>query len=112
MDSADTRTGEHGDGRFGNHRHVDDDAITFFDATLLEDMRECLNLVQQFLIGDCPLLAGDGAVMNDRSLPLAPALDMAVDAIVTGIAGGTGKPGAIDAMGWVEDLFCRRKPVN
>ena len=32
MDSAEPGAGQHGDGCLRNHRHVDDDAVTFFDS--------------------------------------------------------------------------------
>ena len=52
MDGADARAGEHGVGRFRNHRQVDGDAIAFLDVAVAQDIGEAADLVVQLLIGD------------------------------------------------------------
>ena len=50
MRRADPRTGQHGDDQFGNHRHVDGDAVARFDAQLLQDIGEAADFAVQILI--------------------------------------------------------------
>ena len=52
MDGADARAGEHGVGRFRNHRHVDGDAIALLDVAIAQDIGETADLVVQLFIGD------------------------------------------------------------
>jgi hypothetical protein len=39
--------GEHGEHRFGRHRHVDEDAVALAHAVRLQDRREAVHLVVQ-----------------------------------------------------------------
>ncbi len=92
MHRADARAGEHGDNRFGDHRHVDQHAVAGRDAKILQDGAERRRLIKQFAIGDCPLGRGDGAVVVDGGLVAAAGLHMAVERIVAGVAPRVGKP--------------------
>jgi hypothetical protein len=40
VDGPDAGAGQHGDGRLGNHGHVDDDPVALFDALVHEDAGE------------------------------------------------------------------------
>lgn len=60
MHCADSRTREHGDDRFGNHRHVDDHAITFAHAQFIQGTGETGRDVEQFGVGVGPLGRGHG----------------------------------------------------
>ncbi len=65
---ADAGAGEHGHDRFGDHRHVDQDAIAGDDAEILKDGGERRGLVEQLPVGDRPLRPGHRAVVVDRRL--------------------------------------------
>ncbi len=52
MDGADARAGQHGVGRFRNHRHVDGDAVALLDVAVAQNVGEAADLVVQLLIGD------------------------------------------------------------
>ena len=52
MDGADARAGQHGVGRFRNHRQIDGDAVAFLDVAVAQDIGEAADLVVQLLIGD------------------------------------------------------------
>ena len=60
MHRADPRTRQHGDDRFGNHRHVDDHAIAFAHAQCIQRTGETGSGVEQFGVGVGPLGRGDG----------------------------------------------------
>ena len=56
MNRADTRTGLHGYHRFDAHRHVNDDAIAFFDAARLQPVGKLADAgVQVAVIDSCHL---------------------------------------------------------
>ena len=44
---ADARAGEHRNGQFRNHRHVDRDAIAFADAEVAQAVGEAADVVEQ-----------------------------------------------------------------
>ena len=52
MDRADARAGEHGDGGFGNHRHVNRHAVALFDAERFQHVGELADLRVQFRVGE------------------------------------------------------------
>ncbi len=54
---TDARAREHRDRQFRNHRHVDRDAIAFFDAELAQAVRELADVVEQLFVGDGPAIA-------------------------------------------------------
>ncbi|MCY1530879.1 hypothetical protein D9M68_660860 [compost metagenome] len=81
MHGADTRAGEHGVGRFGNHRHVDAHAVALFHATALEHVGQAGDMAVQLAIGDLRGFAGVVAFPDDGDL-LAALLQVAVDAVV------------------------------
>ncbi len=89
--------GEHRKNRFGHHRHIDDDAIAFADALVLQHRRQRHDLLFEFEIGEFLLRAGDGAVVDQRNLVGAVDGDMAVNAIPARIARRSDEPAAIDA---------------
>ena len=48
MDRADARAGQHGIGRFGDHRHVDDDAVAFANTQIAQDIGHLAGVRVQF----------------------------------------------------------------
>jgi hypothetical protein len=71
MDRAYAGAGQHREGRFGHHRHVDQDAIALDDAEARQHAGETRDLVAQLAVGEMPDLSRDRAVPNQRD-PLAP----------------------------------------
>ena len=112
VDGAEPRAGEHGECRFRDHRHVDDDAIALADALAAYDRGERLDLLLELRVGEALLGARDRAVVNQRRLVGTAALDMPVDAVVAGIAGRACEPSAVDVLIWIENRLPRRKPVD
>ena len=112
MHRADARAGEHGDRRFRHHRHIDDDAVALLDAVVLQHRGERHHLVAQLAIGEALHLALDGAVVDQRDLVGAAALDMAVEAVEGHVGDRAGEPAAIDAGLGVEHLVPAAEPVD
>ena len=91
MNGADARAGEHGVGRFRDHRQVDGDAVAILDAMLFQHIGEAADLLVQLTIGD---MARDGRVValpDDRGLVGAVA-QMPVDAVHGGVGGSVLEP--------------------
>ena len=51
VDRAQTRTSQHGKGRFGNHGHVDQDAVAFDNAQVFQNRRHALHFGVQ--VAEC-----------------------------------------------------------
>ena len=69
---ADPGAGEHGDGRFGNRRQIDDDAVALVDLVSLQDIGEAANFVMKLLVSERPFLArlalpDDGRFVSSRA---------------------------------------------
>ena len=108
MNGADTRAGEHGDDRLGNHRHVDQHPVARRDPEIVEHGAERRRLVEQFAVGDGALGPGDGAVVIKRDLVAAAGLDMPVERVEAGVQARVGKPAAVDARVGIENALGRR----
>ena len=107
---ADTGAGEHGDGQFRRHAHVDSDAVTFFHAKRFQDVGELLYFEMQLLIGEGANFAGF-TLPNDRGLVFAVGGDVTIKAVVGEIdlaAHEPFGPGAIP----LEDLIPLFEPVE
>ena len=68
MHGAYSCAGQHGVGGFRDHRHIDRDAIAFFDAAGLKQIGEAADFLMQLGIGDVFLLGRAVALPNDRGL--------------------------------------------
>ena len=63
VDRADTSTGQHGIGRLGDHRQIENDAVALLDAEILESIGELADALMQLGIGNML------AIGRDRPLP-------------------------------------------
>ena len=108
MDRPQPRAGEHGKDRFGDHRHVEDDAVALDHAQPRQHRGDAANLFQKLGIAELPDRIGDRAVIDQRGRVSAPGMDVAIKTIVTGVERRARKPAAhlgIAAGG-------RREPVD
>ena len=103
MDGADAGAGEHGDQRFGHHRHVDDDPVALADPVPDQGTGEAGDQVLQLGIGDRALGAGDGAVVDDGGLGAAAGRDVPVDGIVAGVQPAALEPAIERGLVRIED---------
>ena len=92
VNRADAGAGQHGVGRFRDHRHVDHHPVAFFHAAVLQGVGEARHLLEQFLVGDVLFLVGLVALPDDRGL-LGALGQVAVDAVVAGVELAALEPG-------------------
>ena len=88
---ADARASEHGDGRFGNVRHVNEHAIALLASIALEDIRENADFAVKLLIGEHATVARF-AFPDDGRLIAARAGKMTVQAVFGHIEFAAKKP--------------------
>ena len=77
---ADPGTGEHGDGRLGNHRHINQNAVAFFNFVPLQHVGEKADFPVKLLVSERPLFARL-PFPQDRGLVLASRAEMPVEAV-------------------------------
>ena len=80
VNRTDARAREHGDGGFGNHRHVNRDAVAFDDAERFEDVGELADILVKLGVGDVLHIFLGFALPDDGGL-VANGLEMAVEAV-------------------------------
>ena len=112
VDRTDAGAGQHGDGRFGNHRHVDDDPVALFHTGVGEHACQASHHVGELAVAVGALLPGHRAVVDQRSLFTATCLHVPIQRVVTGIDGSTGEPAGHRAGVAVEHAVPRGIPVK
>jgi hypothetical protein len=85
MHSAKTGAGEHGDGGFGNHGHVDYNAVALGNSQLRNSAREESDGVSEFAVVKTLQLIGHGTVVDERGLKRAAGFDVKVKGVETSI---------------------------
>jgi hypothetical protein len=80
MHRADPGAGQHGIGRFGDHRHIDGDAVAFPDAPGFQHIGEFAHFLVKLLVGDVLAVGGIVAFPDDGGL-VAARRQVPVDAI-------------------------------
>src|SRR5665811_556811 len=92
MDGADARAGQHGVGRFGDHRQVDGNPVAASDALRLEHVRHAANVLVQLAIGDVPRRRVRIVGLPDDGGLLAALLQVPVDAVRRDVEGAVLEP--------------------
>ena len=115
MDGADARAGEHGEHRFRDHRHVDDDAIAFFHAELVQ--HGASSCTSDMRMGEGLHCFGDGRIVDQRRLVVSAGENVTIKRIVASVACAADEPAAVDAGRRIEIFFgfrtsrCRPPPL-
>ena len=112
MHGTEARTGEHRDGRFRNHRHVDHNAVVLDDTLLREHTSEARDGVAEFAVGEGLDLIGDGTVVDERCLVGAAGFNMQVERVVAGVELAAAEPAVEGRAGVVENFIVLLIPVN
>src|SRR5947207_529410 len=112
VDRPDACTGKHCHYRFGNHRHINDDAVAFANAQLCQHARKSGGGVAQFAVRKRFDLIADGAVVNERGLVGAAGFDVPVERVEAGVELAAGEPAVEGGAGIVEDLVPLLVPVD
>ena len=90
MNGADSGASQHRDRRLGDHRQIDEHAISSLNAVLLEDIREAADLMMELLVSKRSFLAWFAgacrlAFPNERGFVRGGCSQVPVEAIVTDI---------------------------
>ncbi len=112
VNGPDPGTCQHRDDRFGDHRHVDDDPVTFADPEIAQGPGHAGDFVTEPAIGVRPHGAGHRAVVYERRLITAPAVGVAVEGVLARVQDAVGKPAVERWVGVVEDHRRRHQPVD
>ena len=83
MNRANSGGGQHRDHRFGDHRHIDDHAVSITKPLGLHSASKLRDFFGQFSIGETLFCIGHGAVIDQRQLIPASFIDMAVKGVIT-----------------------------
>ena len=89
---AEPRAGEHARRPLREPRHVDDDAVALADAMRAQRAGQLCDLIAQLEVRVAAHGARDGAVVDERALFAAAALDVAVDGVVARVEHAAGEP--------------------
>ena len=84
VDGAYAGTGEHGEGQFGDHGHVESHPVALLDPVLLQNVGEPVDFIGELKIGE-GLVGAVVAFPDDGSLVAPPTLAMPVDAVYGGV---------------------------
>ena len=111
MDGAYARAGQHGKHRLGNHGHVNQHAVAFFDAQAQKRCRHALHLTVQLGKGVGALGVGLCRYGDQRVLVRAVP-EVAVHRVVAQIGSAAHKPARKRRIAVVANLGGRRVPLN
>ncbi len=112
MHGADTGTGEHGDDRFRDHRHVHDHPVAPFHAEAVQRPGELRHPVPQLPVGEGGDRVGHRTVVDECRLVGPPSFDVAVEGVVAGVEGAAGEPSIEGRTGVVQHPFPALVPVD
>jgi hypothetical protein len=111
MDGADACAGEDGEGGFGDHRHVDQDAVALGHTERLHDRRRAHHLALEFGEGIGLLLVGLGRDVHQRAI-VRTLCRVAIYRVVAKIGLAADKPLREWRTRKIADLLRRRLPVD
>ena len=92
VDGANPGAREHGDHRLRDHRHIDDHAVAARDALRRQRPRHPGHFVPQLGVRVPADGIGHGAVIDERQLFPAPAVDVVVEGVVARVELTAGEP--------------------
>ncbi|MNN55275.1 hypothetical protein D3C81_1701430 [compost metagenome] len=109
MHGANARTREHGHGRLGHHRHVDDHPITLLHPQRAQQPGKARHFVAQFQEGEALLGRRDRRVVDERGLRPSALLDLMIEREITAVEAAINEP-LVSAI-VVGDQACGRLAV-
>ena len=112
VDRAEPRARQHREHGLRHHRQVDHDAVAALDAEPAQRAGETRDLVAQLAVGVDAGRPGDGAVVDQRGLIAATAVDVPVDRVVAGVELAACEPASERRRVRVEDALRRDVPVE
>ena len=112
MDGPKASTGQHGDGGFRHHGHVDDDAVAAHDTQLRQGTGHFRGAVAHLGVGQHIEPPGHRAVPDQGGLIPAAGFDVAVEGIVASVQFTAREPLAIGAQRGIEGSVPSFGPGN
>ena len=112
MHSAKSRTTQHGNNRFNDHRHVNDHPVALFDTQRLQHAGKAGGCRLQRAICHFRCIAGDRRVIDDCNLIAAPGIHMPVNRVKASVQRAISKPAIEGRVGVVQRRLWRGDPVN
>ena len=85
MDRTDSRTSKHCDGEFRDHRHIQDDPITFLNPMFFQYIRKTADFSVELLVGVCTTFCGIIRFPDEGGLILSWAVQMPIKTVVGNI---------------------------
>ena len=111
VDRADARTGKHGDGRLGDHGHVDEHPVALGHPLCRQNAGKLGGFITKFPIGIGFDRIGHRTVINQRRLIGATVFDMQIQCVVAGVQLTAGKPAIEWLVAVIQDLVPTFIPV-
>jgi len=111
VDGSQTGTGQHGECRFGNHGHVDQDAVALGDAQVFQNGGHALHFGVQLAKAVGVLLVGFGG-NEDQGRLIGAVFQMAVNCVVANIGFAADEPLGKRRVAVVTDLLGLRFPIH
>jgi hypothetical protein len=112
MHGAEARTRQHRDDGLRHHRHIDEHAVALLDSELPECPSKPRDLVPELSIRVGPNRAGDRAIVDERWLLPAPAIDVSVEGVITGVERASHEPTVEGLPRVIENTFPPAVPVD
>ena len=111
VDRTDPGACQHGDKRFRDHGHVDDDPVPGGNTLGGQGAGEDSHPVPQFPVGDLLLGPGDGAVVDNGELVPVTRFHVPVHGVVADIGLAAGKPAVVRRITVVQNRVPPAVPV-
>ena len=96
MNGTEARAGEHDDRQLRHHRHVNRNAVAFFDAQRFQDVRELADFLVQLFVGERLHVIFRLALPDDGGFGARGGLEVTVEAIDAHIELAVLEPGVLN----------------
>ena len=111
MNRTEPNTRQHGDGGFGDHRHINDNPVALLDTQLLQYRRAAVHFAVEFPVGVDLGFVDFGGDVNQRRL-IGTVLQMPVNGVVTKIGFTADKPFDEGWLGVIQNFLGRFVPID
>ena len=104
VDCTQSGTGQHGDGRFGHHWHINHHAITFFHTQAFQSTGKQRYLITQFTVGVGGFGVGNRGIVDQRGLFTSTLFHVIVETQITGVQLPVGIPAKVFVLIHAENV--------
>ena len=111
MGSADAGTGQHRNGRFRHHRHIEGHQVALANPQRFEGIGSAADLAMQLPVAEAAHITG--LAFPDQGCLVSPgAIEMAIEAVVRKVGGAAFKPTGEGGIAPIEHLLKGLKPMQ